>query len=344
MTKRKSRLFVNEFIPKVSRTFALAIKFLPAELRHTVFTAYLLCRVADTIEDSPYIAIRDKQERLMHLNRLLLSGAKGATIFPQDITPLYDGINPEHGQDHRLLGKSLELFDVLNDLPEVKKRIIYRWAGEMAGGMAEFVELTNHESSKISALKDRSEWDRYCYFVAGTVGQMLSGLFIAEYDFHQEIAEKMTSLSNSFGLGLQKVNTIKDVPADRARGVIFLPKDIMAKHGLTPEMLGDAEKEKSLTAVVHELVAIAGVHLDDAIEYTTLVPEKLNGVRMFLTVPVLLAQATLSLISRHPTQTLVGPAVKISHQDVIRLTAMAKLHSPSNDALKKYYLKQKKLT
>jgi farnesyl-diphosphate farnesyltransferase len=344
MIKHKGKLFVDEFIPKVSRTFALAIKFLPTELRHSVFTAYLLCRVADTIEDSPYIAVDDKRERLTHLNRLLLSGADGASINPKDIMPLYEGINPEHGQDHRLLGKSLELFDILNELPKDKKQIIYRWAGEMAGGMAEFLDLVNPDHNQITALKDRSEWDRYCYYVAGTVGQMLTGLFIEEYKFPKETAERMTNLSNSFGLGLQKVNTIKDVPSDRARGIVFLPKDIMAKYGLSPDLLGDASKEKSLETFVRELVGIAGTHLDDAIEYTILVPERLKGVRVFLSVPVLLAQATLNLIAKRPVQTMVGPAVKISHQDVIRLTAMAKLYSPNNDALEKYYLSQKKLT
>jgi farnesyl-diphosphate farnesyltransferase len=343
MIKRESKLFVSEFIPKVSRTFALAIKFLPIELRHTVFTAYLLCRVVDTIEDSPHIATADKRERLLHLNKLLISGAKGTLINPNDIVPLYQGINPEQGHDHRLLGKSLELFDVLSELPDTKRRIIYHWAGEMAGGMAGFVDMTIQGKGKIAALKNTLEWDRYCYCVAGTVGQMLTGLIIAQYDLEKNIADEMTRLSNSFGLGLQKVNTIKDVPGDMARGVVYLPNDIMAKHGLMPEKLRDTNHEKLLTTFIRELVDIAETHLDDAMEYTILLPERLKGVRMFLTVPVLLAQATLKLIVKYPVQTMVGPAVKISHQDVIHLTAMAKLYSPSNEALMKYYLKQKNL-
>ena len=38
-------------LPRVSRTFALGIKLLPPRLERPVRTGYLLCRIADTIED-----------------------------------------------------------------------------------------------------------------------------------------------------------------------------------------------------------------------------------------------------------------------------------------------------
>jgi phytoene/squalene synthetase len=55
MIKKSGRLFASDFIPKASRTFALAIKFLPPNLRHSAFSAYLFCCLADTIEGLPYI-------------------------------------------------------------------------------------------------------------------------------------------------------------------------------------------------------------------------------------------------------------------------------------------------
>lgn len=39
----------------VSRTFAFTIPELPTGLRETVTNAYLLCRIADTIEDDPQL-------------------------------------------------------------------------------------------------------------------------------------------------------------------------------------------------------------------------------------------------------------------------------------------------
>ena len=43
--------YQNRILPHVSRTFALTIPQLPPALRTPVTNAYLLCRIADTIED-----------------------------------------------------------------------------------------------------------------------------------------------------------------------------------------------------------------------------------------------------------------------------------------------------
>jgi phytoene/squalene synthetase len=50
--------YQDEILPHVSRTFALTIPELPAALRTAVTSAYLLCRIADTIEDERAICCR----------------------------------------------------------------------------------------------------------------------------------------------------------------------------------------------------------------------------------------------------------------------------------------------
>ena len=330
------KLFVNDFIPRVSRTFALAIKFLPPRLRHSVFTAYLLCRVADTIEDSPAIGGAEKRARLIRLRDMLVEATNGGPLRPDSISLLHASIDSNSHHEHPLLSQSGQLFEILGRLPESQRRIIYRWAGELAGGMAEFTPLSKKDDG-ILVLENQAEWDRYCYFVAGTVGHMLTELIISEYEIADDKARRLSDLCNSFGLGLQKVNTIKDVPSDRKRGVIFLPRDIMGHHGLTPETLSQSRFKSSIASFVEELVGVTWNHLDDAIEYTALVPSHLKGVRMFLTVPIFLAAATLRKVAAHPVQTMIGPPVKIGRRDVARLTSAAALHSPSNTRLAKYY-------
>jgi farnesyl-diphosphate farnesyltransferase len=338
----RDRLFVNDFIPKVSRTFALAIKFLPPRLRHSVFTAYLLCRVADTIEDSPSIAPEEKRSRLMRLRGLLNRACQGDIFDREEIAALYESVDSNAGHDYRLLTQSNELFEVLGRLPVSQQRVIYRWVGEMAGGMAEFSGRGNLSSGKIISLQDVAEWDKYCYYVAGTVGKMLTELIAGQYKIAEDKLRRMRELCVSFGLGLQKVNTIKDVPTDRQRGVIFLPLDLMRKHRFTPGDLACEKNAADVTVFVNELVAISWGHLDDAIEYTTLAPSHLRGVRMFLAVPILLAVATLNAIARNPMRAMTGPPVKISRRQVARLTIAAGRCSLSNAGLARYYEKLKK--
>jgi len=52
--------FCQEILPAVSRTFALSIRLLPGDLALPSRDAYLLCRIADTIEDAPDFAADEK--------------------------------------------------------------------------------------------------------------------------------------------------------------------------------------------------------------------------------------------------------------------------------------------
>src|SRR4051812_9232087 len=59
--------FCREILPAVSRTFAVSIRLLPGALGSAVRTAYLLCRIADTVEDAPELAAADKAALLDEL-------------------------------------------------------------------------------------------------------------------------------------------------------------------------------------------------------------------------------------------------------------------------------------
>src|SRR5215469_13293339 len=66
--------YQRHILVHVSRTFALTIPELPAGLREAATTAYLLCRIADTIEDEPALSAAEK---LRYLTRFSQSVAAG---------------------------------------------------------------------------------------------------------------------------------------------------------------------------------------------------------------------------------------------------------------------------
>ena len=59
-TLRHAEQYCERALPRVSRTFALNIRILPQPLRAVVRQAYLLCRIADTVEDSPHLPAGDR--------------------------------------------------------------------------------------------------------------------------------------------------------------------------------------------------------------------------------------------------------------------------------------------
>src|SRR5580700_11080619 len=54
----------RSLLPRVSRTFALGIKMLPSRLEMPVRLGYLLCRIADTVEDDLKLAPERKAQLL----------------------------------------------------------------------------------------------------------------------------------------------------------------------------------------------------------------------------------------------------------------------------------------
>src|ERR1700720_3859543 len=77
-------VYQDQILPHVSRTFALTIPQLPQGLRSAVTCAYLLCRIADTIEDEPALS---PPETLAFLQRFsaVLAGQGDPALLAQEI-------------------------------------------------------------------------------------------------------------------------------------------------------------------------------------------------------------------------------------------------------------------
>src|ERR1700722_11078715 len=83
VTERDSRAdedYQSAILVHVSRTFALTIPQLPAGLRETVTSAYLLCRIADTIEDEPTLPAEDKRRFLRQFSDVVGGLAEPAPL------------------------------------------------------------------------------------------------------------------------------------------------------------------------------------------------------------------------------------------------------------------------
>jgi farnesyl-diphosphate farnesyltransferase len=78
--------FQAAILPHVSRTFALTIPVLPGGLADTVANAYLLCRLADTIEDDA--ALANEQKSAFHARlTAVVQGDADACQLAADLAP-----------------------------------------------------------------------------------------------------------------------------------------------------------------------------------------------------------------------------------------------------------------
>jgi farnesyl-diphosphate farnesyltransferase len=332
MTAESDREFCRAMLPKVSRTFALGIRLLPGRLQEAVRVSYLLCRIADTIEDGAELSATDKAGLLARLRLSLQDdgddGAGLRGVFPVPAT-----------DEQRLVRDADRIFRRFRALSAAERRAIRPWVEEMIAGMSEFASR-RPAVGELEALSSVAELDRYCYYVAGTVGHLLTGLFRIHYPrIPAARYARLEALATSFGLGLQLTNIIKDVADDRRRGWSFVPRDLCEVAGLRPSDLQDPERFPQAARVMATLIDKAKGHLRDALAYCTTLPAAAYRIRIFCLTSLYFAVRTLRLAERDPRLLDPSHKVKITRGDVYRTVAAAHLVAPFDALVRGYYLR-----
>ena len=300
-------------LPGVSRTFALTIPQLPERLRHVVCNTYLLCRIADTVEDEPELSAPRKREFLARLVRVV-TGHEEPESFARELRPLLSSATLPGERD--LVANTARIVRVTHQLRPVQLAAVERCVSIMTHGMAEFQQVAT-----LGGLADQAHLDRYCYYVAGVVGETLTELFC---DYSQEIDHRrddLFRLSVAFGQGLQMTNILKDVWNDRLVGSCWLPRDIFATIGFELRSLPGGRTDPRFAAGMLELVAVASRHLADALQFTLLIPARETGIRRFCLWALGMAVLSLRRIYAQPAFAEASQ-VKITRRSV-RATMLA---------------------
>lgn len=313
--------YQDEVLPRVSRTFALTIPQLPEGLREAVANAYLLCRIADTIEDDP--AIDPEQTRYFQQQfAALVIGEGSVETFAAELYPLLSQFSSS--DEHDLIRNVDKVLQITASFSDAQRQAIARCLRVMCAGMHRF-----QQTAGPGGLRDQAEMDRYCYFVAGVVGEMLTDLFCAHSPAVAARRPAMAELSVSFGQGLQMVNILKDVWDDRARGACWLPRETFARHGFNLDHLSPGSSDERFKAAYRELIGVAHTHLRNAMEYTLLIPSEEAGIRRFCAWAIGMAVLTLDKINEH-LEFASGADVKITRSAVAWTILLTRMGIGSN--------------
>ena len=309
-------------LPKVSRSFAVCIPELPEITKDNVMISYLVCRIVDTIEDSSLRNIKQKIKQLDYFNDIL--SRKITNPEKEFLEEIAGFTNNLYEAD--LMRNTSRVLNILfsNEFPEDIKESVLYWTREMIQGMKEFLE------KEIVSIKDQ---DKYCYYAAGTVGHMLTEIYRFNGHINLEKFSKIEKLSDNFALGLQKVNIIKNLREDFKNERRYWPSDLMKNQGILYEDLFN-DNGKALI-ILNQLVENAQQHLDKALEYILIIPEKQEKLRIFNEIPLFLATATLS--ECYNNQRLFFEDVKISKSKLEEVLKKSRRYCRSNQDIKNYY-------
>lgn len=318
--------YCRRVLPSVSRTFALSVRVLPGTLGTAVLTAYLVCRIADTLEDAPDVPAEEKASLLDALNDALHDPALGSTFHH---TASHVGGDPAHVD---LVRHADHVFALFHSLPPASRAHVARWVGEMASGMRKFV-LLYPDGIRIQTL---DEYREYCYYVAGTVGYMLTDLWQEHTpSIRPALHQKLRERCRAFAEALQTVNILKDVAQDAEKeNSIYVPAHSLHVHGSSHEtILSPAHVSRNREAL-GELIRLAWLDLEEALGYLLLVPRRAFRIRLFCILPLLFAFATMRELTRTTAMLVSGGHVKISRREVKTLLLIGPIIAPSNKAVR----------
>lgn len=319
------RAYQDDILQHVSRTFALTIPQLPGNLREVVGNAYLLCRIADTIEDDrdlPGTIKREYAERFIDV----VGGREDPEQFARDLAPRLSPATPAAERD--LVAKTETVIRITHSFNNRQRAALERCVRIMAEGMAHY-----QEAETLNGLDSQPEMDRYCYYVAGVVGEMLTELFCAYSTEIDQRHDELMDLAVSFGQALQMTNILKDIWDDRSRGACWLPRDRFALAGITLSEIEPGNGGQAFEHCLRDLVGIAHGHLQNALRYTLLIPAHETGIRKFCLWALGMAVLTLKKIHANPGFS-DGRQVKISRRSVKATIFVTNLAVGSDKLLK----------
>ncbi len=313
--------FQDHILPGVSRTFALTIPQLPPPLAGVVANAYLLCRIADTIEDEPALAA-DAKVRLTEQFAALVGGRGSVDAFVAELaSQLSSATSPA---EHELVINTALVLQMTHSFGVVPRAAIERCVAIMCRGMHRF-----QQSAGLDGLRDLTEMGRYCYYVAGVVGEMLCELFCEFSDFTSERRATLQRYAVSFGQGLQMTNILKDMWEDRARGVSWLPRKEFERHGVALTHIDPARQTAAFQRALNELIAVTHAQLNFALEYTLAISTRDAGIRRFCAWNIGMALLTLRKIVARPGYAS-AVEVKISRTAVVWVMFLTRIGIRSN--------------
>ena len=323
---RYAERFARAVLPAVSRTFAISIRLLPGMLGRSVLSAYLLCRIADTIEDDAHAAPERKAELLAAFLRCL-GNRDAAEAFPTEARDIQG--DPAHVD---LLRHTDLVCVLLRSLPERSRARVAHWVGVMVHGMAKFVGLY----PRGIRIQTVAEYREYCYYVAGTVGCLLTELW------HEHAPsvdaprfKRLWEKCQQFGEALQTVNILKDIAWDATHeNAIYIPQATLAEHGSSHATLLSADHGAGNREAIASFIQLAWTDLDGALDYILLLPRRAVAIRAFCVLPLLFAYATLRDLTRASQLPAEGRTVKISRAEVRSLTLAGLAALVSNRALR----------
>ena len=308
----------RQLLRHVSRSFDLSIRLLPQALQAPVAIGYLLARATDTVADTTALPLNERQV-LLDLMTQTIAAQDISAEESRELSRLTQDFAAQQTDPHeRALMQALtKCLPLLHTLTESDQASVRQVLGHITRGqqldMARF-------GPGLHALQTEAELAEYTWLVAGCVGEFwteLCGRHLPGYSLLPQ--EEMMRIGRQYGMGLQRLNIVRDAGEDLASGRCYWPEETLRQAGLTPELLfqaaqtPDADTLHALAPLYTQWLNRTQAQLADGMRYAlALKPLRL---RMASALPALIGARTVALL-RQAGPAALNQRVKMPRHEV----------------------------
>lgn len=321
---------IAEQVERVSRSFAFVIQQLREPLRREVQVGYLLFRLGDNIEDTSSLDWEQKQELLDGLLEAFSRGRPFQGVLERSNAQQWKDLT---ANEIDLLDHTDGIIEAFGALGEPARQSLLREAEAMFTGMARVQRV--HREGGFVTLPDTDALEEYCYYVAGTVGDFLTDRFLAQLPWLDTPRRaQLLGARRALALVLQVTNILRDVRDDHEHGHIFYPVSLFDRFDADQIMTPGYAPEVLKASVRMARWLLPQVRLASA--YIQALPHRNLPLRVFCTIPYVMAVKTLTLCVGNP-EILGETPVKMERRATARTVMLARAAAASNLALSAWF-------
>ena len=284
---------IDKLLETTSRSFYPTLKYLPKKIRGQIGLLYLLARVADTIADSKVGETEELIEALTQYNDVA-QGRKQELPDLKELAKIQS--NPDEGELLRNVQKVVDALSMYEKDDQV--RMLECLDIIVSGQILDLQRFgIAREGGNISSLQSEEELDDYTFRVAGCVGVFWTKMSLAHMmKLSKEKEELFFENGIRFGKALQMINILRDIPEDLRFGRCYIPGHRLEEHGLTPNDLLDSSNIAKFRPLYDTYLDLTSEHLDAAVEYIRMIPDRQLRLKAASMLPVLIGQRTVTLL------------------------------------------------
>jgi len=317
----------RQLLRSVSRSFYLTIRLLPAAVQPPVAVGYLLARATDTVADTSTLPLAERQILLDLLTQTLAKTKEEtpAGVHAADaaqLSRLTQAFSAQQSNpDERALMQALpECLRLLEHLSEQDRACVHTVLEHITSGQQ--ADMARFDVG-LNTMESEDALDEYTWQVAGCVGEFWTALCEHNLPDYARLPQaEMMALGRQYGMGLQRLNILRDTREDLANGRCYWPQPTLYQVGLTPQALAlavqntDAQTVQAMGPIYEEWLRNTQTQLAAGLRYAqALKPWRL---RLATALPALIGARTLHLLKQAGPMALTQ-RIKLPRHEMRRL-------------------------